>query len=225
VKATEDGQAAAQRQTQIMQEQMTAAENLRQAWSSIGDTLRDQVQKIRTGLAVSAGQGYVALAAQFANATAKARAHDQVAAGSLVGLSQSMLEQAAGGVTSRVEYQRIAALTAASLDNTLAAIGQPMDTQANGSNVAGATFGALTGLPATLAPAPVSLSPAPISQPQSDPTAQMMSALRSLASEVAALRAANSAENVAIVQQTAATARILSDVTPKGTSINVRSVT
>lgn len=229
IKATEDAQAAAQRQTQAMQEQTAAAEQLQRAWDSIGASIRDQVTKIRTGLAAAQGQGYVALAAQFASATAQARAGDQQAASSLAGISQALLEAAAGKVTSRVEYQRIAALTAASLDATLAATGQPTPASmsalppATGDAVSRATYSALTGLPASLAPAPVSATPARVSPGQADPLAALRAEVQSLREELAAFRRDNSAENLAIVKQTATTARVLTDVSPTGTALNTRA--
>lgn len=238
VKATEDAQAAAQRTAQAMQEQTAAAEQLQRAWDSIGASIRDQVQSIRNGLAVAQNQGYVALAAQFASATAQARSGNQDAANSLGAISQALLQAAAGKTTSRVEYQRIAALTAASLDATLAAVGQPTQASTVGTgalagqgNTSGATFNALTGLPATLAPTvtPANAGVQRFVTPanagaQPDPTATLRAELQAMREELAAFRRDNSAENIQLVRHTSNAADVLQAVSPAGTRLNIRAV-
>ena len=227
VKAAEDQKAANDRATQAAQEQANAARELQRAWDGLGDTLREQVRRIRADAEAGQNLGYATLAAEFASLTAQARAGDQKAAGNLASVSQALLQRAAGSVTSRVEYQRVAALTAASLEATLAAVGQPtaastMTMPAGG--VAAATYSALTGAPASAAPMPVSAAPVPMpASATADPMATLQAEVKALREEVAALRRDNSAENIAIVRHTAAAARVLTDVAPTGTAINTRA--
>lgn len=103
---------------QAAEEQEREAERLREAWASLGDSMRDEVSRIRGLTADAQGQGYEYLAAQFATKTAMARAGDQEAAKALPGLSRAALEAKLAGATSREEYLRIAAMFAASLEQT-----------------------------------------------------------------------------------------------------------
>jgi phage-related minor tail protein len=96
-----------------------AAEQFRNAWQSVSDSLFDEVSRIR-GL-IQGGPGGLTLAAaqaQFAIATGQARAGDQDAARSLPGLSQTLLELATANAGSLLELNRIRAAIAASLEQT-----------------------------------------------------------------------------------------------------------
>ena len=92
-----------------------AADRVNDAWKSIGDSLMDEVNRIRGVMNETAGQGVDYWQAQFAIAKAQAMAGDQDAAKSLTGISQNLLragEQTAG---SMLELQRLRAAVAASL--------------------------------------------------------------------------------------------------------------
>lgn len=109
--AIRDGQEAAKR-----------ADELRKAWQSVGDTIEDEVRRIR-GIADAGGsQTYATLLGQFNAATASARAGDQDAAKQLPQLSQALLTAAGNVATSRQEMDRVRAQTAASLEVTRALI-------------------------------------------------------------------------------------------------------
>lgn len=109
--AVQDAQAAAK-----------AAEELRSAWSSVGDSITEEVKRIRGLNGSDAGGSYASLLGQFNATTEIARAGDQNAAKSLPGLSQALLKAAADTATSRQELDRVQAQTAASLEATLASI-------------------------------------------------------------------------------------------------------
>ncbi|MEH3121076.1 MAG: phage tail length tape measure family protein [Sphingomonas phyllosphaerae] len=109
--AVQDAQAAAK-----------AAEELRNAWSSVGDSIMEEVKRIRGLNGADAGGSYASLLGQFNATTEMARAGDQNAAKSLPGLSQALLKAAADTATSRQELDRVQAQTAASLEATLAMI-------------------------------------------------------------------------------------------------------
>lgn len=109
---------------QDAQEAARAADDLRKAWQGIGDSIADEVKRIR-GLSNSSGGGTFASALGTFNATsALARAGDQDAAKLLPGLSQALLKLAADNATSRQELERVQAQTAASLEETMKAIGR-----------------------------------------------------------------------------------------------------
>jgi hypothetical protein len=95
-----------------------ARSQIKQEWKSIADSIIDEVKRIRGVLAEEQGQSYAFYAAQFAIASAKARAGNKAAAESLPDLSQSMLEAAQLSVSSLAELQLIQAQTAQSLQDT-----------------------------------------------------------------------------------------------------------
>lgn len=105
--ALQDAQAAAK-----------AADELRKAWSSVGDSIMDEVRRIRGMTDATGATGFAALQGQFNAATAAARAGDMDAAKSLPTLSKALLDAAADAATSRQELDRVRALIAASLEAT-----------------------------------------------------------------------------------------------------------
>lgn len=107
---------------QDAQEAAKAAQELRDAWSSVGDGIMDEVDRIRGLSGARTGANFATLMGQFNAATEAARAGDMDAARDLPGLSQAMLAAAALVATSRQELDRVQADTAASLEATNAAI-------------------------------------------------------------------------------------------------------
>ena len=106
INALQDAQAAAD-----------AAGSLRDAWASIGDTITEEVKRIR-GLAAAQSSTLAGAQAQFAIATAKARAGDQTSAQSLPELSRTVLDLAAAGATSAQQLAILRASVASSLTQT-----------------------------------------------------------------------------------------------------------
>ena len=108
---------------QDAQEAAKAAADLSSAWKSIGDTITDEVNRIR-GLteAQTATGGFAALQGQFNAAVAAARAGDQAAAKGLPDLSKSLLDVAATSATSSQELARVQAETAAMLESVTSRI-------------------------------------------------------------------------------------------------------
>ncbi|APZ98073.1 hypothetical protein BWQ93_05950 [Sphingopyxis sp. QXT-31] len=105
--AVQDAQAAAK-----------AADELRKAWQSVGDSIMDEVRRIRGLTDANGGGGFASLLAQFNAANAAARGGDMDAAKSLPQLSQALLAAAADAATSRQELDRVRAQTAAALEAT-----------------------------------------------------------------------------------------------------------
>ena len=95
-----------------------AADKIQSAWQDIADSLIDQVKKIRGELADSQQDSLAYWHSQFAIATASARAGNQDAAQSLIGLSDSLLTAAAAQATSQLQLAQIRAATAQSLQDT-----------------------------------------------------------------------------------------------------------
>lgn len=103
---------------QDAKEAAQAANELREAWKSVGDSLLDEVKRIR-GLSDTTGANtFASLMGQFNAATNAARGGDMDAAKSLPQLSQALLTAAENAATSRQELDRIRAQTAASLEAT-----------------------------------------------------------------------------------------------------------
>jgi len=119
---------ALQQQIYALQDAQKAAEAanaLREAWQSVGDTIMEEVRRIR-GLTESAPAGFGLVMGQFNAATLAARAGDQEAAKLLPGLSKSLLDAAALAATSRQELDRLRGQTAASLEETFRMIERVM---------------------------------------------------------------------------------------------------
>ncbi|MAM40273.1 MAG: hypothetical protein CL949_17630 [Erythrobacter sp.] len=205
---------------QDAKEAADAADQLREAWSSIGDSILDEVNRIRGITDGSSGGSFATLMGQFNAATAAARAGDQDAAGQLVSLSQSLLNAASLSATSRQELDRIKALTAASLEETYAVI------SALGGVAGVATSGGaiLSGGPeaATLAAAASTAQAAPASASNDNLAAE----LRALREEVAQMRSENNSGHAANAGNTGAIKRKLEDVSAAsgGQAISVAGV-
>jgi hypothetical protein len=99
-----------------------AAKTLADAWTSVGDTISAEIDRIRGLTGTDTSGGFPSILGQFNAANTAARGGDQDAAKSLLGLSQALLTAAAASATSRQELDRIQAQTAASLEATNAAI-------------------------------------------------------------------------------------------------------
>lgn len=121
--ALEDQQAAAAAAQaaaeKAAQEAQAAADQMRSIWQGLTDQLVDEIRRIR-GEMSTVGPASLAIAqAQFATATAQARAGDQDAAGRLPELSRTLLQLAQAGATTAEDYARLQALTANSLQRTV----------------------------------------------------------------------------------------------------------
>jgi hypothetical protein len=93
-----------------------AAEEMRQAWGDVSDSLIDEIKRIQGLSAANGGRSFAFLQGEFNAAVASARSGSLDASKSLPGLSQALLEAAATAATSRQELARIQAQTAASLE-------------------------------------------------------------------------------------------------------------
>lgn len=188
--AMQDGQAAAK-----------AADELRQAWTSVGDSIMDEVRRIR-GLTDTAGAGgFASLLGQFNAATAAARGGDQAAAKSLPGLSQSLLTAAAEQATSRQELDRVRAQTAASLEQTNSVIA------ALASTTASSTASSNAAILAAAATTQAASTPAPAAN--DDEAAE----LRAIREELVQLRKENAQGHAENANANKRTADMLDDVT------------
>lgn len=186
---------------QDAQEAAKAAKELADSWKSVGDSIMDEVKRIR-GLTGSESTNFATLMGQFNAATLSARGGDQDAAKLLPGLSQSLLSAAANAATSRQELARVQAQTAASLEDTYAII----------SKLTGAST-AVKGATASGAMDPVSgaqmNSGAVVRVDASDTTAS----IDDLKSEVAQMRTDLTSALATIAGNTGRAARKLDDVT------------
>ncbi|SFK44709.1 hypothetical protein SAMN03159338_4280 [Sphingomonas sp. NFR04] len=187
---------------QDAQEAAKAADELRQAWSAVGDSITDEIKRIR-GLSDATGSNtFASLLGQFNAATAAARGGDQEAAKSLPQLSQALLSAAADAATSRQELDRVQAQTAASLQQTydaITAFGAAASAQADTARLnAAATAQAAAGGSANDNAAAIST---------------LRTTLEALIEKVELLRTENNAGNAGIISRGERAARVLENVT------------
>lgn len=97
-------------------------DKLADAYERLADSIMDEVRKIRGAAAGESAEGYAYAQAQFAMATAAARAGDQDAADKLPELSRRMLELAETNASTLAEFRRMQDQTAASLEQTAAVL-------------------------------------------------------------------------------------------------------
>ncbi|WP_109808421.1 hypothetical protein [Sphingosinithalassobacter portus] len=194
-----------------------AADELRQAWQSVGDSILDEVNRIRGLANGGTSTDFATLQGQFNAATASARSGDQDAAKSLPGLSQALLSAAALVATSRQELDRVQAATAASLEATYAAI-----TGFAGGTAAASIAAAGTPSGDRISSQPVQVSiddllnAAATNQVATAPASasgDMASEIRALREEVAQLRSENNAGHATTAANTGSMKRTLDNVT------------
>lgn len=102
---------------------VTAASSAASAWTSTWQSMAEEVKRLRGSQAV----GGNALLAEFATATAQARAGDVAAAGKLAGLSKSLSEEGRNTSGTRADFDVLNAKLAASLERTLQKTGAPAE--------------------------------------------------------------------------------------------------
>ena len=194
---------------QDAQEAAKAADALRDAWKSVGDTIMDEVKRIRGLTGVSENGGFASLMGQFNAASTAARGGDQNAAKSLPGISQALLKAAADAATSRQELDRVQAQTAASLEATFAAI----------QNFAGASATTQAAQMAAAATAQTATAPDAAND-------DMLTEIRALREELAGMRADNNSGHAATAGNTGAVRKTLENVTAAagGEAITVANV-
>ncbi|PTQ12964.1 hypothetical protein CLG96_02135 [Sphingomonas oleivorans] len=184
---------------QDAQKAAAAAEQLREAWTSVGDSIMDEVRRIRGLSDAGGGANFATLMGQFNAANAAARAGDMDAAKNLPQLSKSLLDAAALAATSRQELDRVRAQTAASLEATFAAIsGLGGDVPSITGSSSDAT---LTSLAASAGSGTAAAND------------DLVGEIRALRAEVAQLRSENNSGHAAIAGNTGAIKRTLDNVT------------
>jgi len=95
-----------------------AAQEAKKAWKGVGETIADEVKRLRGEIVGDTPQSLADAQARFAIATAQARAGDQNAAASLPALSKALEDIAKREAASSLELWRIQTATAASLEMT-----------------------------------------------------------------------------------------------------------
>lgn len=106
----------------VAQSAVSAAQDVRSAWDSIFPNIADEIRRLR-GIGKTGAESLATVGAEFAVATAAARAGDSDAAARLPGLSRQLDDLAMGSAGSASELAIIRGRTAASLENTLNATG------------------------------------------------------------------------------------------------------
>ncbi len=181
-----------------------AAKQLADTWGSIGNSIMDEVQRIRGLSDTSGGGSFASLFGQFNAATSAARGGDQDAANKLVSLSQSVLDAAALSATSKQELERIRAQIAASLEQTAGLVG----------NVKGSVLAAATPLtPGLISGGPAAATLTAAAQAVPVASSNDNAAVDGLRQELAALRSDMTKGLAQVASNTGKAARILDDVT------------
>ena len=175
--AIQDAQAAA-----------TAAKALADAWTSVGDSIMDEVKRIRGLTDAAGGNSFASLQGQFNAATAAARGGDQDAAKSLPALSQALLTAAGEQATSRQELARVQAQTAASLEATYGFVTALTKGGSTPSTASARGIDVVTASQPTTAPAPAN--------------DDLASEIKSLREEVTLLRTENNSGHAATAGST-----------------------
>ncbi len=207
--ALEDEQAAAKAAAE-------ASARVAETWRGLGDSIAEEIKRIRGVLTGGAELGLATLQAQFAMDTAAARAGDQQAAQRLPQLSSSLLQAAEASATSAVELKRLQAATAASLEGTLGMI------QALGAITPAAGAGASVPAGPRLDYAAPTGSGAQTAA--RSPLEDLVREVRELRAEVTRLRSEQEASQFAIASHAQRTAKALERVSPAGDALQVRAV-
>jgi hypothetical protein len=200
--------AAANAAKQAAAEQKRRTEEIRRAWQAVGDTLTDEIRRIRGELVKEDSRGMSFLQSQFAIATAQARAGDQEAAKRLPELSRAILDMAKTNAATMADLQRLQGQTAASLISTRQVLANRFNLDipqfAVGTNYVPQDMVAMVHKGEAIVPKAYN--------PSADNTGN-----EKLISEVSALRA----EVRAVVTHTSKTAKILDRVSPDGNTLAV----
>ncbi|WP_103728932.1 hypothetical protein [Novosphingobium sp. HII-3] len=205
--ALEDAAEEQAKLTEAQNAATAAAEQLRQAWKSVGTSIMDEVNRIRGLTGGDDAASFVTLQGRFNAAVNAARSGDQEAASRLVDLSQSLLEAAGNAATSRQELDRIRAQTAATLEGVYGYI-EALDGRSPSASAVSASTAVTAGTEPTLN-----------SAASSDAAAEM----RSLRAELAQMRADMNSGNAALISSSNRIARRIEDVSPNGDAISVAS--
>lgn len=100
-----------------------AAKDYNDALKSIGNTLEDEVKRLRGLMVTDSDQSRAVLEAQFASATAAARAGDQTALAKLPSISKQLEKATEDSATSAVEVARMRGWLAGSITETMKLLG------------------------------------------------------------------------------------------------------
>ena len=101
----------------------SAADDYNDALKSIGNTLEEEVKRLRGLMVTDSDQSRAVLEAQFASATAAARAGDQTALAQLPSISKQLEKATEDSATSAVEVARMRGWLAGSITETMKLLG------------------------------------------------------------------------------------------------------
>jgi len=101
------------------EEQLSAQQEIRDAWQATADSILETMRRLRGDLLGTGSRGFAAAQADFALATAAARAGDQDAAGRLPQLAQAVVDLGKAVSASSAEQALLTARTLASLSATV----------------------------------------------------------------------------------------------------------
>lgn len=190
---------------------------LTQAMEAAGDSVADEIERLR-GLATGGtAQGYAALQARFATTTAAARAGSASALEELPSISRAMEEAAALQATSAAELALIRQQIAASLQATLGGLGLQVPALATGTNLVPHDMLVMAHKGEAVVPAAYN----PAANGGGMGGSAVLDELRAVREVLARVLADQDAALVAVAAQTAKVARVLERAQPTGDALLV----
>ena len=202
------------------------AKQLRDAWRDVGDTMADEIRRIRGLVVADRSQSLAELEARFTITTAQARAGDLDAAKLLTGLSQSIDELVGSTAATAVDAARIRGGIAGSLDETMRLLA-PRGVQLPAFAAGGVTPVGEEGPALVLPPARIYNARQTGQLLHGGDTARLEAQVEALTREVAKLRTATEATRYAseaTATHAAKTLRLLRDVTHDGEAMQTEIV-
>lgn len=210
----------------VASQQAEAAAKLKATWLDLTDSIFDEVKRIRGLLVDNGSAGFAQVQAQFATATAQARAGDQAAAALLPKLSQAMLQLGEVNSATVVDLQLLRANTAASLYDTgrigAGQFGLSIPGFAGGGDFMGGLRIVGENGPELEATGPSRIfSAGQTARLMGGDNSDLIAEVRALRAEVAAFHSDNSRENVQTIKHVQNTSDILDAAVNGGVPIPV----
>ena len=197
------------------QDAAKAAADLASAWKTVGDSIMDEIKRIR-GLSDTGTTSFASAQGQFNTAIAAAMGGNQDAAKSLPDLSKSLLDAATLAATSRQELDRVQAQTASALQSVYDMIGSAVGTSGAATSAVLGTTASNDNTSASSDAWWSTFANAATAAAPSGGNSDMVAEIRQLRAEVAGMRSENNAGHANTAEGTTGTYKTLDAVTRQG---------
>ena len=197
------------------QDAAKAAQALADAWKTVGDSIMDEITRIR-GLGTTGGATFASLQGQFNAAVAAAQGGDQDAAKNLPELSKTLLDAAALAATSRQELARVQAQTAGALQSVYDMIGSAVGASGTATSAVFGTAASNDNAGASADSWWSTFANTASAASAGGGNGDLVSEIRELRAQVASMQADNNKGHAATAEGTDKTAKTLDAVTRNG---------